>query len=66
MDTMNTPLIGFNAEAENGGSHQAADPAKIRYERMYNEAQLDIDKGGATAAGCHLYWRFICMFFRQL
>ena len=44
MDTMNNPLISFNAEAENGGSHQAADPAKMRYERMCNEAQLDIDK----------------------
>ena len=41
---MNNPLISFNAEAENGGSHQAADPAKMRYERMCNEAQLDIDK----------------------
>ena len=36
---MNNPLISFNAEAENGGSHQAADPAKMRYERMCNEAQ---------------------------
>lgn len=44
MDTMNNPLISFNAEAESGGSHQAADPAKMRYERMCNEAQLDIDK----------------------
>lgn len=44
MDTMNDQLISFNAEAENGGSHQAADPAKMRYERMCNEAQLDIDK----------------------
>lgn len=44
MDTMNNPLIIFNAEAENGGSPQAADPAKMRYERMCNEAQLDIDK----------------------
>lgn len=41
---MNNPLIIFNAEAENGGSPQAADPAKMRYERMCNEAQLDIDK----------------------
>lgn len=41
---MNDQLISFNAEAENGGSHQAADPAKMRYERMCNEAQLDIDK----------------------
>ena len=41
---MNDLLISFNAEAENGGSHQAADPAKMRYERMCNEAQLDIDK----------------------
>ena len=44
MDTMNNPLIIFNAEAENGGSPQTADPAKMRYERMCNEAQLDIDK----------------------
>ena len=44
MDTMNNPLINFNAEAENGGSHQEADPAKMRYERMCNEAQLDIDR----------------------
>ena len=44
MDTMNNPLISFNAEAENGAIHQAADPAKMRYERMCNEAQLDIDK----------------------
>ena len=56
MDTMNNPLISFNAEAENGGSHQAADPAKMRYERMCNEAQLDIEK--EVAAGCHLYRRF--------
>lgn len=41
---MNNPLIIFNAEAENGGRPQAADPAKMRYERMCNEAQLDIDK----------------------
>lgn len=41
---MNNPLISFNAEAENGGSHQGADPAKMRYERMCNEAQLDIDR----------------------
>ena len=41
---MNNPLISFNAETENGGSHQLADPAKMRYERMCNEAQLDIDK----------------------
>lgn len=44
MDTMNNPLISSNTEAQNGGSHQAADPAKMRYERMCNEAQLDIDK----------------------
>lgn len=44
MDTMNNPLISFKAEAEKGGNHQAADPAKMRYERMCNEAQLDIDK----------------------
>lgn len=44
MDTMNSPLISFNAEAENETDHQAADPAKMRYERMCNEAQLDIDK----------------------
>lgn len=44
METMNNPLISFNAETENGGSHQLADPAKMRYERMCNEAQLDIDK----------------------
>ena len=44
MDTVNDLLISFNAEAENGGGNQAADPAKIRYERMCNEAQLDIDK----------------------
>lgn len=44
MDTMNDTLISFNTEAQNGGSHQAADPAKMRYERMCNEAQLDIDK----------------------
>lgn len=41
---MNGPIISFNAEAENEGSHQAADSAKMRYERMCNEAQLDIDK----------------------
>lgn len=41
---MNEPVVSFNAEAENGGSHQATDPAKMRYERMCNEAQLDIDK----------------------
>lgn len=41
---MNDALISFNAEAKNEGSHQAADPAKMRYERMCNEAQLDIDK----------------------
>lgn len=41
---MNNPLISFNTEAENGGNHQAADPAKMRYERMCNEAQLNIDK----------------------
>lgn len=41
---MNDTLISFNAEAENGGSHLAADPSKMRYERMCNEAQLDIDK----------------------
>ena len=34
MDTMNDTLISFNAEAENGGSHLAADPSKMRYERM--------------------------------
>ena len=45
MGTMNNPLISFNAEAENEGAHQAADPAKMRYERMCNEAQLDIDRG---------------------
>ena len=44
MDTMNDQLISFNAEAENETDHQAADPAKMRYERMCNEAQLDIDK----------------------
>jgi len=44
MDTMNDALISFNAEAESGAIHQAADPAKMRYERMCNEAQLDIDK----------------------
>ena len=41
---MNESVVSFNTEAENGGSHQAADPAKMRYERMCNEAQLDIDK----------------------
>ncbi len=41
---MNNPLISFNAEAENETDHQAPDPAKMRYERMCNEAQLDIDK----------------------
>ncbi len=44
MDTMNNPIINFNAEAGNGDDHQAADLAKMRYERMCNEAQLDIDK----------------------
>lgn len=32
MDSMNDTLISFNAEAGNGGNHQAADPAKMRYE----------------------------------
>lgn len=41
---MNDLFISFNAEAENGGCHQAADQAKMRYERMCNEAQLDIEK----------------------
>lgn len=41
---MNDALISFNTGADNGGNHQAADPAKMRYERMCNEAQLDIDK----------------------
>lgn len=44
MDTMNDLFISFNAETENGGCHQAADQAKMRYERMCNEAQLDIEK----------------------
>lgn len=41
---MNDLFISFNAETENGGCHQAADQAKMRYERMCNEAQLDIEK----------------------
>lgn len=35
---------GFIADCESVTGNHAADPAKIRYERLCNEAQLDIDK----------------------
>lgn len=41
---MNEPVISFNAEVESGVSHQAADPSKMRYEKLCNESQLNIDK----------------------
>ena len=44
MDTMNDPLGGFIAEVESGAGLQAVDPVIMRYEKMCNEAQLDIDK----------------------
>lgn len=43
MDTMKDRLGGFITDAEGGAKCQVADPAKIRYEKMCNEAQLDID-----------------------
>ena len=54
MDTMNNPLISFNTEAEKGASHLTADPLKMRYERMCNEAQLDIDKEVPSCASLHI------------
>ena len=44
MDTMKDTLASFNAESEGASGIQAADPAKMRYERLCNEAQLDINK----------------------
>lgn len=41
---MNNQFVSFNAECEDVSKIQTADPAKMRYERMCNEAQLDIDK----------------------
>lgn len=41
---MKEPLTSFNAESEGSSGTHAADPAKMRYERMCNEVQLNIDK----------------------
>lgn len=41
---MQDPLGGFIAEVENGAGLQTPDAAVVRYERLCNEAQLDIDK----------------------
>lgn len=38
------PLGSFIAEVEGGAGLQAPDAAAVRYERLCNEAQLDIDK----------------------
>ena len=38
------PLGGFIAEVENGAPLQTLDIAAMRYEKLCNEAQLDIDK----------------------
>lgn len=38
------PLGGFIAEVESGAGVQAPDAAAVRYEKLCNEAQLDIDK----------------------
>lgn len=38
------PLGGFIAEVENGAGLQTLDVAAMRYEKLCNEAQLDIDK----------------------
>lgn len=38
------PLGGFIAEVENGAGLQILDVAAMRYEKLCNEAQLDIDK----------------------
>lgn len=44
MNTINDPLCGFIAEVERGAGLQTMDAAAVRYERMCNEALLDIDK----------------------
>lgn len=44
MTAMTDPLGSFIAEVEGGAGLQAPDAAAVRYERLCNEAQLDIDK----------------------
>ena len=44
MTAMTDPLSSFIAEVEGGAGLQAPDAAAVRYERLCNEAQLDIDK----------------------
>lgn len=44
MTSMQDPLGGFIAEVEGGAGLQAVDPTIMRYEKLCNEAQLDIDK----------------------
>lgn len=44
MTSMQDPLGGFIAEVESGAGLQVPDAAAVRYERLCNEAQLDIDK----------------------
>ena len=41
---MKDQLGSFIAEAESGTKYQVTAPAKMRYEKMCDEAQLDIDK----------------------
>lgn len=44
MTTMNDPLGGFIAEVESGAGLQTSDPETERYNKLCNEAQLDIDR----------------------
>lgn len=52
MTSMQDPLGGFIAEVENGAGLQTPDAAVVRYERLCNEAQLDIDKEVPPPPGC--------------
>lgn len=44
MTFINDPLGGFIAEVESGAGLQPADPGEERYEKLCDEALLDIDK----------------------